>query len=299
VKILVSGASGLVGAALVPSLASQGHNVKRLVRHTITNPREEIHWEPAEGLIDENHLEDFDAVVHLAGENIAARRWSAAQKERIASSRVKGTKLLAGALAGVMHPPKVLVSASAIGYYGNRGDEILTEEHEPGTGFLSDTSRAWEEATEAAEQKGIRVVRLRFGIVLSPAGGALAKMLLPFKMGVGGKVGNGRQYMSWIALDDVVGAIQHAITNEDIMGPVNVVAPKAATNAEFTKALGWALSRPTIFPMPAFAARLAFGEMGDELLLGSTRVEPRKLLSSGYTFQYPELDGALRHLLGK
>lgn len=298
-KILVSGASGFIGSALVPSLTSQGHKVKRLVRHSLVNTREEIHWEPAEGLIDENHLEDFDAVVHLAGENIAARRWSAAQKDRIASSRVQGTKLLAGALAGVMHPPKVLVSASAIGYYGNRGNEVLTEEHEPGTGFLADTARAWEEATEAAEKRGIRVVRMRFGVVLSPAGGALAKMLLPFKLGLGGKIGSGRQYMSWIALDDVVGAIHHAITNEGLMGPVNVVAPKAATNAEFTRALGQALSRPTIFPMPAFAARLAFGEMGDELLLSSTRVEPRKLLSSGYTFQHPELDGALRHLLGQ
>lgn len=298
-KILVSGSSGLIGLALVSFLSEKEHSVQLLVRHAISPGGHEIHWDPAEGSIDSTHLDGLDAAVHLAGENIAARRWSAEQKARIRDSRVKGTRLLAETLAGLPNPPKVFVSASAIGYYGDRGNEVLTEESEPGAGFLAETAQAWEEATEPVEQKGIRTVRLRFGIVLSPDGGALAKMLLPFKMGVGGIVGHGRQYWSWVALDDAVGAINHAITHDVVNGPVNVVTPNAPTNYAFTKTLGKVLSRPTIFPMPAFAARMAFGEMGDALLLASTRVTPRKLEASGYQFLYPKLEGALRHLLGK
>lgn len=298
-KVLVTGTSGLIGSALVPSLTTEGHTVTALVRHSIAPARKELYWNPAENLIDETHLEGFDAVVHLAGENIAARRWSDAQKKRIRDSRVNGTRLLAETLAKLLHPPRVLVCASAIGFYGDRGDEIMTEESAPGAGFLSDTCREWEAASDAAGQKGIRVVRLRFGVVLSPKGGALAKMLLPFKMGVGGKIGSGRQYMSWIALDDAVSAIHHAIANKSLTGPVNVTAPQAVTNAMFTMTLGKVLSRPTIFPLPAFAARMAFGEMADELLLASTRVQPRKLSASGYSFRYPTLEGALRHLLGR
>ena len=298
-RTLVTGSSGLIGSALVPFLTTGGHKAVPLVRRPTGSSGSELHWNPEEDLIDETHLDGFDAVVHLAGENIAARRWSAKQKARIRDSRVKGTTLLARTLASLAHPPRVLISASAIGFYGDRGQDGLTEESTPGTGFLAETAQAWEEATEAAERKGIRVVRLRTGVVLSPAGGALKEMLLPFKLGVGGKVGSGEQWWSWIALDDVIGAIHHALTRDSVSGPVNLTAPHPVTNAEFTKTLGRVLSRPTIFPMPAFAARLAFGEMANELLLSSTRVEPRKLLATGYSFRYPELAPALRHLLGK
>ena len=298
-RTLVTGSSGLIGSALVPFLTTGGHKAVPLVRRPTGSSGSELHWNPEEDLVDETHLDGFDAVVHLAGENIAARRWSAKQKARIRDSRVKGTTLLARTLASLAHPPRVLISASAIGFYGDRGQDGLTEESTPGTGFLAETAQAWEQATEAAERKGIRVVRLRTGVVLSPAGGALKEMLLPFKLGVGGKVGSGEQWWSWIALDDVVGAIHHALTRDSVSGPVNLTAPHPVTNAEFTKTLGRVLSRPTIFPMPAFAARLAFGEMANELLLSSTRVEPRKLLATGYSFRYPELAPALRHLLGK
>jgi uncharacterized protein (TIGR01777 family) len=246
--------------------------------------------------IDVSALEGIDAVVHLAGENIAAR-WTATQKAKIRDSRVRGTQLLCETLARLSSPPQVLVSASAIGYYGDRGEEILTEESPPGRGFLPEVCRAWEAATEAAKQRGMRVVILRLGMVLSAAGGALAKMLPPFRLGLGGMVGSGRQYMSWIALDDVVGTIQHAIVTDALQGPTNAVAPQAVTNQEFTRTLGKALGRPTLLPLPAFAARLMFGEMADELLLASTRVQPTKLLGSGYRFRYPELEDALRHVL--
>jgi uncharacterized protein len=236
--------------------------------------------------------------VHLAGENIA-ERWTAAKKVRIRDSRVKGTQVLCEALAHLASPPKVLVSASAIGYYGDRGEEILTEESAPGTAFLSEVCRAWEAAADPARQKGIRVVHARFGVVLSTAGGALAKMLPPFRLGLGGVLGSGRQYLSWIALDDAVGAIQHAIVTDALQGPTNTVAPRAVTNQEFTKTLGAVLGRPTAVPFPAFAARLMFGEMADELLLASARVQPVKLAASRYGYRYPELEGALRHLLAK
>lgn len=298
-KIAITGSTGLVGVALVPFLTTGGHQVVRMVRSTGAPAADDVFWEPSLGHIDAARLEGLDAVVHLAGEGIAARRWSVEQKARIRDSRVQGTKLLCDTLAKLERPPKVLVSASAIGFYGDRGDEELTEASPSGNGFLPDVCREWEEATEPAAKAGMRVVRVRFGIILSPKGGALAKMLTPFRMGVAGKFGNGRQWMSWIALDDVVGCIHHALTTETVRGPVNAVSPNPVTNHEFTKTLGRVLWRPTIFAMPGFMARLAFGEMADALLLGSTRVVPRALMDSNYRFLYPDLENALRHLLGK
>jgi uncharacterized protein len=295
-NILITGASGLVGSALVPFLANAGQEVTRLVRSPPRPGERAIRWDPTAGSIDESGLRSAEAVVHLAGENIA-ERWTAEKKVRIRESRVNGTRVLCEALARMDTPPKVLVSASAIGYYGDRGGEILTEDSAAGQGFLAEVCRAWEASTAPAQQKGIRVVPLRFGVVLSDAGGALAKMLPPFRLGMGGVLGSGQQYMSWIALDDAVGAIHHAIITESLQGPTNAASPKAVTNQEFVKALGKVLGRPTILPMPAFAARLMFGEMADELLLASTRVQPTKLIASGYSFRYPDLDAALRHVL--
>jgi uncharacterized protein (TIGR01777 family) len=238
-------------------------------------------------------------VVHLAGENIATGRWTAQKKARILESRVQGTRLLCEAIMQLVKPPKVFVSASAVGYYGDRGTQLLREESAPGKGFLAEVCRAWEAAAAPVAQRGLRLVYLRLGVVLSPAGGALAKMLVPFRLGAGGVVGTGKQYMPWVALDDVVGAIHHVLTTETLQGPVNVVAPELMTNETFTKTLGRVLGRPTVLPMPAFAVRLAFGEMADPLLLASARVEPARLMASGYTFRYPELESALRSLLGK
>jgi uncharacterized protein (TIGR01777 family) len=296
-KIAVTGSTGLVGADLVPFLTTGGHFVSRVVRN---NPvGSDILWNPAAKTIDAVRLEGLDAVVHLAGENIAGRRWNAEQKARIRDSRVQGTRLLCETLAKLQQAPRVLVSASAIGFYGSRGDEILTETSAAGDGFLPDVCRAWETSTRAAEEAGIRVVHLRFGIILSPKGGALAKMLTPFRLGLGGRIGDGRQWMSWIALDDAIGSIYHALSTETLSGPVNAVAPNPVANREFTKTLGRVLWRPTVFSMPAFMARLAFGEMANDLLLGSTRVSPNKLVESGYRFLYADLERSLRHLLGK
>jgi uncharacterized protein (TIGR01777 family) len=259
----------------------------------------DIPWDPAAGKISVERLAGCQAVVNLAGEGIAARRWTKAQKQRILSSRIESTALLARTLAAMNPRPLVWVCASAIGFYGDRGDEQLDEASCAGEGFLPDVCRQWEAATAPAADAGIRVLRLRTGIVLSPAGGALAKMLPPFRMGAGGRLGDGKQYMSWIALDDVVGAIYHLIMHESLAGPVNAVAPHPATNIEFTKTLGRVLHRPTVFPMPAAVARLLFGEMADALLLSSARVHPARLLESGYAFRYQQLEGALHHLLGK
>jgi uncharacterized protein (TIGR01777 family) len=297
-NILVTGASGLVGSALAASLISTGYEVTRLVRRPPLSGEKAARWDPLGGTIDASAFEGVDAVVHLAGENIA-ERWTAAKKVNIRDSRINGTLVLCEALTRLTAPPKVLVSASAIGYYGDRGEESLSEESAPGTGFLPEVCRAWEAATEPARQAGLRTVQLRFGVVLSAAGGALAKILTPFRLGIGGVLGSGRQYMSWIALEDAVGAIQYAIVTDSLQGPVNAVAPHALTNQEFTKALGKVLGRPTIVPLPAFAARLMFGEMADELLLASARVQPAKLLASGYRFRYPEIEGALRHVLAR
>ncbi len=297
-KVLVTGASGLVGSSLTRTLNAAGHQVFRLVRH---EPKEasEIRWHPLEGVEDASRLEGMDAVVHLAGESIAEGRWAGEKKKRIRESRVLGTTILSKTLAGLERKPRSLLSASAVGYYGNRGEEILTEESEPGKDFLAEVCREWEEATAHASSSGIRVALMRFGIILSSEGGALAKMLTPFKLGVGGRLGSGEQYMSWITLDDVVSAIEHLLADETASGPVNMVAPNPVTNSEFTKTLGRVLSRPTIFPAPEFALRLAFGEMADVALLASQRVEPARLKEAGYAFKYPELEAALRHVLGK
>ncbi len=294
-KILVSGSTGLVGSTLIPFLTTGDHSVVRLVRGT---SEQGVRWDPAQGEIETAKLEGFDAVVHLAGENISGGRWNDERKERIRDSRIKGTRLLAGALAKLKKKPKVLVCASAIGFYGDRGEEVLGEDAAAGEGFLSSVCVDWEKAADAARAAGIRVVHLRFGVVLASGGGALAKMLLPFKLGLGGVIGDGDQYMSWVTVDDAVGMIHYAIENDALAGPVNAVAPNPVTNREFTKTLGAVLSRPTLIPVPAFGVRLALGEMADELLLSSTRVVPNKLRESGYAFRFADLESALRHLLG-
>ena len=253
-------------------------------------------WNPAGGEIDAARLEGFDAVVHLAGEPITGR-WNDTRKRAIRESRVKGTRLLCETMAGLSSRPRVLVAASASGYYGDRGDAVLREESEAGSSFLSKVCQEWEAATKPAAGSGIRVVSLRIGFVLSPAGGGLAKMLPAFRLGVGGKIGSGKQYMSWIAIDDLVQIILFAMTTEALKGPANAAAPNPVTNSEFSKTLGRVLGRPAIFPMPAFAVRLAFGEMGEELLLASARMEPARLLNAGYQFRYPQLEGTLRKLL--
>jgi hypothetical protein len=295
-KLLISGSHGLVGKALVKSLQAGGNEIFRLVRHAPESDSE-IEWSPERYSIALALLEGFDAVVHLAGESIASGRWDEAKKRKIRESRLKGTKLLSDALANLKRPPKALISASAIGYYGNRGDELLTETSLPGGDFLADVCVEWENATAHATEKGIRVVNTRFGIILASEGGALAKMLPPFRMGVGGKIGSGKQWMSWIALDDVVGGIEYVLETDSVNGPVNFVAPNPVRNAEFTKTLGRVLSRPTIFPIPAFGVRLLFGEMADALLLSSQRVEARKLNEAGYPFRDSMLEAALRHVL--
>ena len=288
-RIALTGSSGLVGSALVSSLQSAGHEVVRLKR-----PEQ---WDPDSGTIDSSVLSGSDAVVHLAGENIASGKWTAARKQRIHDSRVNGTKLIAETISRIDPPPRVLVSASATGYYGNRGSKVLREESPSGRGFLSEVCRQWEAATVAATRKGVRVVHLRTGLVLSTHGGALGKMLLPFKFGLAGKIGSGNQYWSWISLDDVCGIIVHCIQAAGLHGPVNTVSPSPVTNLQFTKTLGRVLGRPTLFPLPAFAARLAFGEMADALLLSSARVEPTKLIASRFVFKHKELEPTLRYLL--
>jgi len=296
--VAVSGSSGLVGSALCEALRESGHSVRRVVRHDPKDPAAEILWDPDSGKVDADRFSEVDAVVHLAGENIVGR-WNEQKKRRIRSSRVEGTRILCEALAGLDQRPGTLVCASAIGYYGDRGDDVMTEDSPPGEGFLAEVCQEWEGSTRAAQEAGIRVVNARLGVVLSARGGALAKMLTPFRLGGGGIIGSGRQYMSWIALGDVVAATEHLLATESCAGPVNLSTPNPVTNREFTKTLGRLLRRPTIFPMPAFAARLVFGEMADEMLLASTRVAPVKLRDSGYEFQQPELEAALRHVLSQ
>jgi uncharacterized protein len=295
-KILITGATGMIGTALIAALKKEGHDTARLLR---SGPAAgmDVLWDPSAGRIHLTGLEGFDAVVHLAGESIASGRWTPARKARIRQSRVNGTQLLAESLAKLQRPPKVLVSASAIGYYGDRGNTVLTEDSSPGTGFLSEVCRSWEAATEPAAGTGIRVVHVRTGIVLSTRGGALVAMLLPFRLGVGGKVGTGEQYMSWISLTDHCRVILYAIQTGQIHGAVNAVSPNPVTNTVFTKALGAALHRPTLFPLPAFAARIMLGEMADALLLASTRVQPARLQSSGFTFHDRDIGPVLKHIL--
>lgn len=296
-KVVVTGSRGLVGSAFLSSLTAGGHQAVRLVRgHSAPG---EFLWDPEKGSVDTQAFAGADAVVHLAGENIAAGRWTESRKLRIRDSRVGGTRVLAEAQARLERKPRVLVCASAIGFYGDRGDETLTEASSAGSGFLPEVCKEWEAASRPAAQAGIRVAQLRFGIVMTPKGGALQKMLLPFQMGAGGRLGSGRQWFSWVALDDVVGALHHAMLTEGLAGPVNVVAPNPVTNAEFTKTLGRVLRRPTVAAVPAFAARALFGEMADALLLSGARVSPRRLLDTGYRFLYPDLEGALLHVLGR
>ena len=298
-KILVSGSHGLVGKALINSLTTDGHEVLRLVRRTRAFGAPEVEWHPNQGQIDAQHLEGVDAVVHLAGESIASGRWTDSKKRAIRESRVKGTSLLSEALAQLSRPPSVFISASAIGYYGDRGDELLTEQSAPGADFLSSVCVEWENATKPAIENGIRTINARFGVILDAGGGALAQMLTPFRMGIGGRVGTGKQWMSWIALGDVVNGLKFLLADKHWQGAVNFVAPNPVTNAEFTNTLGRVLSRPTIFPIPAFGARLAFGELADALLLSSQRVEPSVLEDKGFLFSWPTLEPALRRLLEK
>jgi uncharacterized protein len=293
-RILVSGVSGTIGEALLPALKTNGCSVVRLVRGPAANS-EQISWDPATPLAP-SAVSGCDAVIHLAGESIFGR-WSEAKKKRIRESRVGGTANLAAALAEAENKPSVFICGSAIGYYGNRGDEPLREESVPGTGYLAEVCQEWEAATTPAVQADIRTVHARTGIVLSPNGGALHAMLLPFKLGLGGRTGDGRQWMSWIDIRDWVGATRHILKNDLIQGPVNMVAPKPVRNAEFAQTLASVLSRPAIFPMPAFAAKVAFGEMGEELMLASQKVEPAKLISSGYPFRFRELRGSMEDLL--
>jgi hypothetical protein len=295
-RVLVSGASGFIGSALVPTLTTGGHSVRRLVRR-VPSGEGEYRWNPAAGDVEPSALEGVDAIVHLAGESVAGR-WTEPKKERILRSRVEGTPTLSEAIAVLDRPPGVLVCASAIGYYGDRGDEQLTEDSASGEGFLAEVVREWESASRPAEEAGIRVVRLRFGIVLGPSGGALKTMLRPFRLGLGGRLGRGRQWMSWVSIDDVVGAIHHALATEELAGVANTVAPNPVTNAEFTKTLARVLGRPALMPVPAPALRLVLGEFAQETL-ASARVIPGRLLETGYEFRYPELERALRHLLGR
>ena len=294
-KILVAGSSGLIGTALCSRLEREGHEVVRLVRREPAQG--ELRWDPEAGELEQEVLEGIDGVVHLGGRSIATGRWTASVKAQLRQSRVQTTQLLAARLAGLAAPPRVLVCASAVGIYGHRRDEELDEESDTGEGFLAELGRAWEGASAVAAEAGIRVVQARLGIVLSRRGGALAKMLLPFRLGMGGKIGNGRQYVSWISLEDAVAALIYAVENDALRGPVNLTAPQPVTNAELTRTLGRVLRRPTLLPLPAFAAKLVLGELAEEGLLASQRVRPTRLLEAGFEFAHPELEGALRHAL--
>jgi uncharacterized protein len=295
-NILLTGSTGLIGSELNSYFSGNRHRVLCLVRRAQTGANE-IRWDPSTGTLDAQSLEGLDAVVHLAGENIAAGRWTAAKKRRIRESRIQGTQLLAKSLSRLFDPPKVFVSVSAIGYYGDRGDEKLDEDSDEGIGFLPQVCREWEAATEAAVVRGIRVVIPRLGMVLSAKGGSLPRMLPLYRLGLGGRIGNGRQYVSWIAIEDLIGIINHALHNESLHGPVNAVSPATVTNQEFSQILGRVLSRPSWFVLPSFAARIALGKMAKEVLLASARVSPARLAESGFKFQFPELEGALHHIL--
>ena len=291
----MTGASGLVGSALVSMLDARGHQVVKLMRGPASSASAAT-WNPEARQIDLGRAGNIDAVVHLAGANIA-QRWTPEVKRRIRDSRVEGTQLLSGALAKLPTPPKVLVCASATGFYGNRGEEWLDERSAPGHGFLADACQEWEAAADAARATGIRVVHLRLGIVLTPNGGALAKMLPAFRLGIGGRLGDGRAYWSWIVLDDLIEVILHALVTESLKGPVNAVSPNPITNSVLTETLGHVLRRPAILPVPRFALELLFGEMAREAMLASFRVKPSRLLETGFQFRFPELEPALRHLL--
>jgi uncharacterized protein len=293
-RVLTTGVSGPIGTALLAYLESQRAQVVRLVRGPATAPGQ-IPWDPL-GSLPPSAVSGFDFVIHLAGQSVVGR-WTDAKKKAIRDSRILGTRSVASALAQTDAKPRVFVCASAIGFYGDRSDELLTEESPGGSGFLADVSREWEATSVIAAQAGIRTVNLRIGLVLSPRGGALEKMLLPFKLGLGGRLGSGTQWWSWIHVDDIIGAIHHILHAESLSGPVNMVAPNPLRNAEFTRVLASVLGRPALLPAPAFAMRLALGEMAQELMLSSQRVKPSRLEASGYAFHFPELRGALENLL--
>lgn len=302
-RVLVSGATGMVGRALSEELRGAGHEVTALSRSKPSS-EDTVRWDPSRRSVDPSRLEGHDAVVHLAGESIVGsnpvtERWTPQKKARILESRRQGTTFLSETLAKLSEKPKVMVSASAVGYYGSRGNELLREDSGPGSDFLAEVCKVWESSADAAREAGIRVVHPRIGIVLSRKGGALGTTLPVFKAGLGGKVGSGNQYWSWVSLDDLVGSIRHAIENDSVEGPVNVGSPNPVTNAEYTKVLGGVLGRPTLFPLPAPAARLMLGEVADALLLASARMEPARLAQTNYEFRHPELEGALRHVLGR
>lgn len=299
-RIAITGASGLVGSSLARFLTTGGHRVARVVRRRGAVGEGDVYWSPAEGEIDAAALEGVDAVVHLAGENLAAGRWTDERRRRILESRVQGTRLLAEALAKLERKPSVLVSMSAVGYYGDTGEEPVDETAPSGEGFLAEVCREWEAAAQPARDAGIRVVHPRMGVVLSPEGGALAKMLPVFKLGLGGKLGKGDQFMSWIALDDALGALHHAVFEETLEGPANAVAPESVTNHEFTKTLGKVLGRPAVFTVPGAALKLGLGQgLAEEALLWGQRAVPARLTNTGFEWRYPRLEGALRHLLGR
>jgi uncharacterized protein len=296
-KILLSGSNGLVGSELKNDLTNKGHNVISLIRNKNHESNSSVYWDYENKILDLDNLNEIDCVIHLAGENISAKRWTEKQKKKILESRTQSTNFLIKSISKLERKPHSFICSSAIGYYGNRGEEVLIEESEKGTGFLSDVCQDWERCTLPAKEAGMRVVNLRFGVVLSEKGGALKKMLLPFKFGVGGKIGTGKQYISWISIEDTIRVIDFCLKNDKINGPINVVAPNPVTNYELTKSLGKILNRPTLFPLPAFAARLVLGEMADELLLASTRVEPAILLKYGFDFKHTALDKALDKII--
>lgn len=296
-NLVVSGASGLIGSAAMARLRAGGHRVRPLVRRPARS--EEITWDPTTGKIDSSALDTVDGVIHLAGENIGTR-WTQARKARIRESRIRGTRLLSETLARLAHPPKFLISASAVGIYGDRGDQILTESSppgDPGHDFLVSVCQDWEAAADPARAAGIRVVHPRLGVVLSPDGGALRKLLLPFRLGLGGPLGSGDHWMSWVALQDVAEVLAYVASDASVQGPVNVSAPGPVTNRDFTRTLGRVLGRPAVIPVPAAALHLVFGEMADRTLLSSARVLPARLVEAGYRFAHPELEGALRSML--
>jgi hypothetical protein len=304
-RILVSGSSGFLGTAIVDSLAEQKHQVVRLVRPGTAakdagpDRAQKVGWDPVAGKFDTAEAEAADALIHLAGASIADGRWSESRKKVLRTSRIDATRHLIGALAKLQTPPRIIVAASAVGYYGNRGDETLTEQSAPGNDFLADACRDWEAETARGAEFGARVVSLRFGIILAAHGGALPKMALPFKLGAGGRLGNGRQWMSWLTLAEVVNIVHFALANSQLAGPVNAITPNPVRNSEFTAVLAKTLHRPALFPAPEFALRLALGEMADSLLLASQRVIPSKLTNASYRFQQADLAGALADVLRK
>jgi uncharacterized protein (TIGR01777 family) len=292
--LAVTGASGLIGSALVPSLEAAGHRVLRVTRGR-AGPGQ-TRWDPATQTIDHAAFEGIDGAIHLAGENIA-ERWTENHKRAILESRRQGTRLLAETMARLNPRPRFLIAASAIGIYGNRGDETLTERSLPGTGFAAEVAQVWENSSVPAQDAGIRVARLRFGLVLTAAGGVLGKMLPPFRVGLGGKLGDGKQYMSWISMLDLIGIVHHVIGAQELSGPINATSPNPVTNEEFTRTLGRVLERPTPFPVPAMVLRAMFGQMADEVVLGGARVLPEKLEQIGFGFRFPQLEPALRAAL--